>query len=62
MTHGNSLHLADFLNLVASRSDLESLEDGLDLGLRQLPLLRVLDALNFARALEHDLVLVVFVE
>lgn len=58
----HSLHLPDLLDLVTSRSDLETLEDGLHLGLGEKPLLRRLDALQLAGTLEDDLVLVILVE
>ena len=64
MTYGHGLHLTNLLDLVASRCDFKALKDGLDLGLRELPLLRrqCFSGLGLHRALKNNLILVVFVE
>lgn len=62
MTYGYGLHFPDLLDLVAGGSDFESFEDGLNLGLRELLLLRTQEGLGLDRALKDDLVLIILVE
>lgn len=61
-TYGHGLHFPDLLDLVPGGSDFETFEDGLDLGLRELLLLRSQDGLGLNWALKDDLILVVLVE
>lgn len=61
-THRNRLHFADLLDLVTSRSDLQALEDGLNLGPREQPLLGSLGGIMLGRALEDDFILLILVE
>lgn len=58
----NALHLPDLLDLVTSRGDLETLKDGLHLGLGEQPLLGGFDDLQLSRTLKNNLILIILVE